>query len=255
MRPVNLLPPSERPRATVAAPQNASTIVLVVLAVLVVAIAGLVLTKNQATSKRAEIAKASQEQAQAEQRAGGLKAYGDFSQIKQTRVDAVTQLATQRFDWERLMRELALVVPDKVWLTDVTATGTGAAASAGSPSPSSTSTPPAATSGSTADATAGSGGPSVKVSGCAPSQKVVAETMVRLRSLYGAQEVDLQDSTAPQDQKGGSAPPPSASSGSPSGSGGCVSRYQFESTVTFAAPDAAPTVKPSRVPTRLGGGA
>ena len=32
----------------------------------------------------------------------------------------MTSLADSRFDWERVMRELSLILPDDVWLTNLT---------------------------------------------------------------------------------------------------------------------------------------
>jgi Tfp pilus assembly protein PilN len=266
VKPVNLLPAAERPRATVAAPANASTLVMATLALLLVAVAAFVFTKNQVTDRKADIAKAQQEQTAAEQRSNGLKSFGDFSQIKQTRVQSVTQLATQRFDWERFMRELALVLPDKVWLTGVTS-GADAAGASGSTSTSTSagsSSPSAASSSSTTSSAGGaatgstSAGPSAQLAGCASTQKAVAELIVRLRSLHGAQDVTLQDSTKTEDL-GGSADAAGAGAGAGSGQG-CGKNYVFQATVSFAAPTAAPTAgksgsKPARVPARLGGGA
>ncbi len=220
MKAVNLLPPSERPRPIAAAPPNASKIVLGALGLPVVAMAMFVFTKNQATDRRDSIAEAQQKKAEAEQRSQGLKAYGDFSKIKQTRVASVSDLATKRFDWERLMRELALVLPDKVWVTKVDGKTAGAAATAAgggssaAPSPSST-----ATTGSAAATPAGAGGggsTTMTISGCAPSQKAVAETLVRLRSLAGAEDVDLKSSTAPNAEGGETAASDSAGDGSAS---------------------------------------
>ena len=99
-------------------------------------------------------------------------------------MQAVTDLATKRFDWERLMRELALVLPDKVWVSDVTGGDAPGRGRLRHPRP----RPNQAT------AAAGAGSQTVTIKACAPSQKAVAATIVRLRTLYGAQEVDLKDS-------------------------------------------------------------
>ncbi len=42
--------------------------------------------------------------------------------MRDARVETVTSLAQSRFDWERVMRELSLVLPGTVWLTNVTGT-------------------------------------------------------------------------------------------------------------------------------------
>ncbi len=58
MRPVNLLPATDRPRVAAQAPPNASIAVLVVLGLLLVGVAGWVFTKNQVNDKRSAIAAA-----------------------------------------------------------------------------------------------------------------------------------------------------------------------------------------------------
>ena len=237
MRSVNLLPASERPRVAAQAPPNASIAVLAVLGLLLLAVAGFVFTKNQVNDKRTAIATAEQEKAEADRASQGLKAFGDFTQIKQTRVQAVTDLATKRFDWERMMRELALVLPDKVWVTNLSAGGAAAGEAAATPAAGEQTT------------TAGSGASSVTIKGCAPSQKSVAATIVRLRSLYSAQEVELKDSAK-------AAASGSASSSTGGGSSdGCGRFYQFNSVVNFAEPKAPSKETPVRAPSRLGGGA
>ena len=247
MKAVNLLPASERPRVAAQAPANASVAVLAVLALLLVGVAGWVFTKNQVNDRRTAIATAKQEKAEADKQAQGLQAFGDFSQIKETRVQAVTDLATKRFDWERFMRELALVLPDKVWVSDVTAGGDAASgeAAAGAAPPS----------GATADPTAAaSGTSSVAIKGCAPSQKAVAATIVRLRTLYAAEEVDLKDSTSADEGSSGSTGAPSSDGGS-SSTGGCGRFFEFNAAVKFVQPTSSGKGKSVRAPSRLGGGA
>lgn len=241
MKPVNLLPATERPRAVAKAPANASIAVLAVLGLLVLAVGGWVFTKNQVNGKRSDIATANQEKAAADQKAQGLQSFGDFSQIKQTRVQSITDLASKRFDWERLMRELALVLPEKVWVSNVAAGGdSDAAQTAGAAGTE-------ATTATTAARTIG-------MTGCAPSQKGVAETIVRLRGLYGAEEVDLKDS-ARADAEGGAASSGASDSGSAGGEASCGRYYQFNVSIGFKDQGVAQKGKPVRTPSRLGGGA
>ena len=143
------------------------------LGLLLLAMALFVFTKNQVTDRKDSIAQAQQEKAEADQRSQGLKAYGDFSKIKQTRVTSVSELASKRFDWERLMRELALVLPPKVWVTQVDGktAGAGAAAAAAGGTTPSTPAPAPTTSGCGAAADTASGSTSMTMAGCAPSQK------------------------------------------------------------------------------------
>ncbi len=120
MRPVNLLPARYRPRSGGSGDSKTSYIALGVLAVLVLAVFGYVTTANKVSSRNSEIAAAKQQLASAQTQAVTLQGFGDFAGIKEARVSAVKSLATARTDWERLFRELAHVLPPRVWLTGFT---------------------------------------------------------------------------------------------------------------------------------------
>ena len=237
MRPVNLLPASERALRPASTSKHASYIVLGVLGGLLLVVLTVVVTQNQINSRTSQIAEVKRETEQAQARAAALGSFGQFASIKETRVASVTQLAKARFDWERLMRELALVLPEDTWITSASASATGApegGAAAASPT------------GTTSVSTT----PTVNLVGCAPSQTVVAEVMVRLRNLHRAQDVQLTESARPDLEAG-------AVAAEPTGTGSeCGDRYQFNTTVTFApATDvAADDEQGDDVPASLGGG-
>jgi len=235
MRPVNLLPSSDRKRRPAEVPSNASYVFLGVLGALLLAVVALVMTGNSITSHKAEIARAQQETQAAQARIAELGPFGQFSQVKQTRLQSVTSLSSARFDWERLMRELALVLPEDVFITEASASATGEA-EAGSTVP----TPP------TAGAAGAVGTPSLDITGCAPSQATVAEVMVRLRNLHRAADVDLGESSKPEAVEGGA---PATE--------GCGADYTFDVTVTFSPPppENEQGERGSSVPAQLGGGA
>src|SRR5207248_6465225 len=133
------------------------------------------------------------------------------------RYNAVKNVALLRFDYERLMREVALVLPHDSNLTSFSASsGGGAAAAAGA---------------------ATAVGPTLSVAGCAPSHQGVANVVVRLRKLHNVTDVSLQSST-----KSGTA-----------GTTPSVCPVSWAATVTFQA-ESAPTAPQQRVPARLGGG-
>lgn len=215
---------------------------LAVLGALLVGVVVYVLVANQVSARQRELARLKAETRQAEARSAELGAFASFAQIKQTRVRSVSALAEARFDWERLVRELGHLLPKETWLTDLEATST--------PQPTGGTTPAAAASGTA------STGPSLTLSGCAPSQPAVATVLVRMRRLHGAEEVKLGGS-----QRG--AEPGTASGGSSQGgaTGGCEATgrgpgYKFDVTIAFA-----PQAKPEQVeggdrpiPARLGGG-
>jgi Tfp pilus assembly protein PilN len=158
-----------------------SYIVIGVLGVLVLMVAGFVLTNNKITSHKSEIAQAQQETQQAQAKVASLQKYGEFDQVAATRVSAVGTLAVNRIDYERLLRETARVLPAGVWLTTLDAESTGGSSSSSTPSSSSSTTGTSTT-------------PTVHLMGCAPSQRSVATTLVRLRAIHGQDDVQLNDS-------------------------------------------------------------
>jgi Tfp pilus assembly protein PilN len=252
MRPVNLLPPEHRPLTPSGRRGGSGYIVVAALALALVAAIGYVVTANTAAARNAEAARLARSAAAAEARAAALAPFGEFSQLKQARFEAVSRLAVSRLDWERLARELALVLPDRTWLlsvdgdaaTDVAATP-AAQPAAGSDTPT---------------------GPSVTIAGCGKSQTAVATALVRLRRLSGATDVELQQSTGNESHAKGKAGKAArkestgtgTSSSSPGGAGpadGCGKDYDFSARVLLAPTQAAATpVGTRRVPASLGGG-
>lgn len=251
MNAVNLLPERNRPRKASAGGQGRSSyIALGVLGAVLVGLLVYVLTLNSINSSTTRIGEAKAEAARLEAQANSLGPYGDFAKIKAERVQSVQQLAQGRFDWERLVRELAHVLPTDVWLVNASASATGDDSASGS-------APAAAPATGAAPA---STGPGLTIQGCARDQSQVAVTLVRLRELEGAADVSLAHSTAGDDQPSGatassSTPAPAAGGAGSSGCGTTHGKpnYSFQATVTFAAPTGpAPAGK---VPNRLGGGA
>lgn len=208
MRPVNLLPASRRIREGGSRPGSAY-VALGVLGAMLLAVLVYVLTANGLTSKQDELAKVKAETTVAQQRAAALGDFGNFAQIKQTREASITQLAQSRIDWERLVRELSRVLPDKVFISSLEAAATKA------------------------DQSGANTGPSLNLTGCAPSNPGVAELLVRLRKLHRASEVTLQSSARTE-------------------GGECGDGYTFTLSVAFT--PAAPPAAPERVPAHLGGG-
>ncbi len=112
MRPVNLIP-SEQRRGERAAMRGGPAAYIVVGALLA-ALAGvtvMVITDNQISDRKAEVARLKQQEAVAKARAQRLAAYTQFGAVRDQRVATVTSLADSRFDWERVMRELSLDPP------------------------------------------------------------------------------------------------------------------------------------------------
>ena len=213
MKPVNLLPQNERAVKPAEGLSGSSYVVLGVLGALLLGVLTFVFSQNQVNDRAGKIEKAEAESQQAQQRATALGAFGSFASVKQQREESVRELAKARFDWERFMRELALVLPAGTSLLDVSASTDGSTASggaAGSSAPAPAPAPaPTTSSGSTGsagatDPTAAAAGPKAEITGCALTQKRVATLLVRLGQLHGASEVELKES-ASDDSAGASA--------------------------------------------------
>ena len=217
MRPVNLIPSEDRPGSR--RPMRGGPIAYILVGALVVALLGvtaLVATDNQISDLNGEITQVEGEVAAAEARAHALDAYTQFHSVREQRVATVTSLADSRFDWERVMRELALVLPGNVWLTNLTATANPQV------------TPDGA---ATVALRASVPGPALALVGCARSQDAVAGFVQALKDIDGVTRVGVQGSSL-----GGAS---SASSDS-AGATTCQTRdfiAQFQMVVAF---DAAP---------------
>jgi Tfp pilus assembly protein PilN len=242
VRPVNLLPAKYRPRSGGGEDSKAAYIALGVLGALVVAVFLYVSAANQLSSRTSDIAQVRGETQAAQSHAVTLQAYGDFAGTKEARIQAVKSLATIRLDWERLFRELAHVLPARVWLTGfdgVTASGeTGASTGTGSEGP---------------------GGPTIKLQGCAASYSSVADVMVRLRELHGATDVVLSKTAKAASggaAAGAAAVPaaPAAPSSSASGGADCGPYNSFDIDVTLSQESGDLAGEPAEVPASLGGG-
>jgi Tfp pilus assembly protein PilN len=231
MRAVNLLPAKHRPRQASGGKNGSSFVLLGILGALVVAVLLYVVTVNSINNSKSEIAQAQAEAQQANAQADALGAYGNFAKVKQDRVSSVKKLASGRIDWERVLREVAHVLPSGVWVNKADAQDSSAGG---------------ATSTSTSGATGAA--PQITLAGCSWNQPAVAEALVRLRQLDGATDVTLDHSTRPAD----------TGSGSSSGAGSCGTHngqpnIDFQMTVVLSG-TAAQTDSVGKVPASLGGG-
>ena len=202
------------------------------LGLLLLAVTAYVLALNGITSNKNELVELKDRKAEADRQAGALSSFGDFQQVKTTRVASVKMLADGRLDWERLLRETSKVLPDGVWLTSLE----------GSVTPED---------GAETSATGAPAGPTMKVSGCADRQETVATTLLRLRQLNLAVDVSLDESSRPDPSSGSAAAAPAATTDT-SGQD-CGEDYTFAATVALTAtPPSAEEAR--RAPVALGGG-
>ena len=179
MRPVNLIPPEDR-RGDLAPLRTGSLAYVVVgaCAVALIAVVALVLTQNSITDKENEVAQLEAARDAAATKAQALAPYAEFATLQAQREQTITMLAQSRFDWERVLRELALVIPADISLTQLDAHTVGEADSGD-------------------ESTSGVGtSPSVVMSGCAPDHQAVAELVAALEDIDGVTRVGLESSAA-----------------------------------------------------------
>jgi Tfp pilus assembly protein PilN len=222
VRPINLIPAEERRGEQ--APLRSGPLLYVLVGALVamlVAVTALVLVGNQIADRESEVARLEVQDAEAKAKAESLAAYIEFRNLGEQRVATVASLADSRFDWERVMRELALVLPSDTWL--VTLAGTAA--------------PGVSVEGASGDSAlrGAAPGPALQLTGCAKDQEAVARFVTALKDIDGVTRVGVSSSELPEkgnsDQSGG---------GSDSASDECRTREfipKFEIVVAF---DAAP---------------
>jgi Tfp pilus assembly protein PilN len=174
MRPVNLIPPEDRRGSR--APLRAGAVSYVILGAfgaVLVAVLALVLTQNSITKHENEIAELEVARDAASARAAALAPYAEFAALQQQRETTITSLAQSRFDWERVLRELAIVIPASVTLNELEGATAGDA--------------------ETAESATGAS-PSLNILGCAPGHDDVATFVAALEDIDGVTRVGLQES-------------------------------------------------------------
>jgi Tfp pilus assembly protein PilN len=221
MRPVNLIPLEERRGEQ--RPLRSGPLAYILLGALVAVLAGvtaLVLVGNQIEEREAQITELTREDEAAAAKAARLSPFVEFRNLAEQRVETVSSLADSRFDWERVMRELALILPEDAWLTGLTASASADSGVSG---------------GGSGGLRGTIAGPALELSGCAAGQESVAGFVTTLKDIEGVTRVAVQSSELPEKGKSGE--------GDGGGSGGgeeCRTRdfiAKFQIVVAF---DAAP---------------
>lgn len=191
MRAVNLIPEEQRGGAAIGTRSGgAAFIVLGLLAGIVVLAVLYGLAHHRLESRRAEAEHLSAQAQQVQTQATRLAPYTSFMALREQRMQAVAQLIAARFDWSNVMGELSSVLPNDVALTTVQGAIGSASGTAAAPA-----SPAAGASGAVASATPPGTNPTITLGGCASSQSVVAQMLVRLRLIDGVSAVSLQSST------------------------------------------------------------
>ncbi|MGI8460956.1 MAG: PilN domain-containing protein [Solirubrobacterales bacterium] len=215
MRPVNLIPPEDRRGER--APLRAGPLSYVIVAALLLAFVGvymLVAAGNSVTEGEDQVAGLEQQLESTTARAEALQSFTGFAALEQNRTATVSSLARSRFDWERVMRELALVIPEDVSLSALSGAVSGDGAAESAPS------------GSAIAA------PTMTMSGCGDDHESVARFVAALRDIDGVTRVGLASSTAGSTD--GTAEGAAAPAGGAVGAG-CrdPKAAQFEATIAF----------------------
>jgi Tfp pilus assembly protein PilN len=222
MRPVNLLPPEDRRDGQ--APTRTGPMPYVIVGALVLVLVGvtaLVLTGNQVSEREADVARLKHEDSKESARAERLAAYTQFQTLREQRVATVSSLANSRFDWERVMRELSLILPKNVWLVGISASASPDADAGGG--------------GGASGLRSGSAGPALELSGCASGQDAVAGFVTTLKDIDGVTRVGVQISELGSSDAGAG-----VSEGGGGGGGDCRTRKSIAKFEIVAVFDAAP---------------
>jgi Tfp pilus assembly protein PilN len=225
MRPLNLIPPEQRRGDQ--APLRSGPLAYILVGALIAVLAGvtaLVLTNNAISERESEAARLEVEDARESARAERLAAYVQFRDLSEQRVGTVASLANSRFDWERVMRELALILPRDAWLVSLSATAAPGVGVEGG--------------GGGGGLRGSAPGPALELTGCATGQEAVASFVTTLKDIDGATRVGVQSSELPEKGNGGESG--GGGGGSESGGDECRTREfiaKFEIVVAF---DAAP---------------
>lgn len=229
MRPVNLIPVEQRRGER--KPMRGGPLAYIVVGALAMALIGvtlLVVTSNQIAESKTEISQLEAEKAEVDARAAALSAYTQFHSVREQRIATITSLADSRFGWERVMRELSLVLPGDIWLTNLSGSANSQVT----------------TEGSAGIALRGSiAGPALELVGCARDQEAVAGFIQALKDIDGVTRVGVQSSAVGSQGGGGG-------SSSASGEGlstACQTRDFIAQFQMVAAFDAAPVTSATGV--------
>lgn len=192
MRPINLIPPEDRrgDRAPMRT-GNLSYVLIGGLALLLLAVVATASAGKQITDRESEKAALQQELDLATARADSLSAFANFRAIQEARTATIASLAESRFDWERVIHELSLVLPADISLTNLTGTVSPEVTLEG------------AAEVPTRDSVAG---PALELVGCAPSEDSVAGLMAALEDIDGVTRVGIEETQQNETQEQGASP-------------------------------------------------
>jgi Tfp pilus assembly protein PilN len=202
-----------------------SYVLIAGLAVALLAVIALALTSKQISDRKSEVAQLQHVEQEATARAQSLQAFADFRAMQESRSATVSSLAQSRFDWQRVLNELARVIPSDVSLVQLAGTVR--------PDVTPQNDPAIEMRGSIQ-------GPALEMVGCAPTQDVIAGLISNLEEIDGVTRVGMQSAERTRSESGGGSTGSATTSGAAGGSdASCPPGVMtFELVVAF---DAVPT--------------
>jgi Tfp pilus assembly protein PilN len=225
VRPVNLIPPEERRgRAATGSRHMAAYAVIGVLALVLVAVVAITIFDNKASDSQAKLNSLQSEVDSAQAQASSFSSFTSFQQVHDERLATIDSLAKSRFDWERIMRELSIVLPDNVFLTNLTGTVSPDAS---------------VTNGAGLSLRGSIPGPALELIGCAQNQRTVARLIASMHDIDGVGRVLVSTSSKATPTVGSSG----SSGAATGGASGCGSRPDFPTFQLVAALDGVPTAE------------
>jgi Tfp pilus assembly protein PilN len=183
MRPINLIPEEERRRSRRDRSSSGSPLPYLLVGALAIGLIGvvmLVLISNTISDRESEVTALQAERAAATARADSLTPYASFQDVAEQRTQTVAGLADSRFDWARVIKQLALTLPKNVYFTSLSGSAGGGEGGA-----------------------EGISGPSLTIAGCAPGQNAVAGFVASLKEIDGVTRVELKQSQVAEAGAGG----------------------------------------------------
>jgi Tfp pilus assembly protein PilN len=187
MRSVNLIPPdARRGDGSKMRTGGVPYVVLGALGLLLLGVIAVAFTSKQISDKQDEVTGLEQELQTKTAKADSLTAFTSFGAVEESRSATVSSLAESRFDWERVLNELALVIPTDVWLVKVAGKVT-----------------PDVQLDEAADVSIRQTvtGPALEIVGCAPGQDAVAGFVAALEDIDGVTRVGVASSERPEQQE------------------------------------------------------
>jgi Tfp pilus assembly protein PilN len=245
MRAVNLIPPEHQRGRSAARTGPLSFVLIGVLVAMLAGVTLMVMTSKQISDRKAEVTQLEQQRDAAQARVDALRPFAEFASMQELRTATVTSLAQSRFDWERVMRELTLVLPDDVWLVQLEGT---------------VSSDVQLDSGADISIRGSVPGPALELVGCTVSQEAVGRLVAALQDIDGVTRVAVFKAERPEPSpvnSGESTSAPTGATGSESDDD-CRTRdfiTRFEIVVAFDAVPAPEVATPPPVPPTTDDGA